>query len=150
MNARMEKFLGLSAVLTGFGRVELFGTAMATTYLQTLDTALPKGVVDELLAAYDPGVAQDAIEAAVNRMLEDPKLGPVARNLMVLWYCGSWTCLPDGWCAAYGPSRLDVSRVLSADAYQAGLQWIVAGAHPAGARQQGFGAWAMAPEGSGL
>lgn len=148
MDARLDPFLRLSTALTGFGRVDLLGTAMAVTCLQTLDAALPTGLVAELLAAYPPGLSPTDDEAAVNRLLADTKLGPVARSLIVLWYSGSWTSMTDDWCASYGAAQLDVTRVLSADAYLAGLQWVVAGAHPPGARQQGFGAWAMAPEGS--
>jgi hypothetical protein len=70
----------------------------------------------------------------------------VARNLILVWYCGTWTALPDGWREAYGTSPLDTDRVLSAEAYQAGLQWVAAGAHPAGALQQGYGAWSAEPK----
>jgi hypothetical protein len=81
-------------------------------------------------------------------ILDDPKLGPVARNIILLWYCGTWTALSEAWRAAYGASPLDTSRVVSAEAYQGSLQWAAAAAHPAGARQQGYGAWSVAPEGT--
>lgn len=136
MSLRSERFIALSARLTGFGRVTLLGTGMTDEYLSALDAVVGAAMVDELLAAGD-----DA------ELLDDPKLGPVARNLILLWYCGTWTALPDDWRAVYGTSPLDTTRVESAEAYQAGLQWVAAGAHPAGARQQGFGAWAVAPEG---
>ena len=151
MQKRTDQFLGLSAVLTGFGRLQLLGTAMTSEYLRTLDAILPAGLLDELLAVYErlpTGADREAAVAA--QILDDPKLGPVARNLILLWYCGAWTTLPDAWRAAYGVSPLDKNHVVSAEAYQAGLQWVVAGAHPAGAQQQGFGAWSLAPERSGL
>jgi hypothetical protein len=135
VDSRSERFVMLSARLTGFGRVTLLGTGMTAEYLTALDAVVGAPLVDELLAAGD-----------VRALLEDAKLGPVARNLILLWYCGTWTALGDDWRAAYGTSPLDATRVESAEAYQAGLQWIAAGAHPAGARQQGFGAWAVAPE----
>jgi hypothetical protein len=69
----------------------------------------------------------------------------VAQNLIRMWYCGTWAKLPDDWRAAYGTSPLDTDRVLSVEAYQAALQWVVAGAHPPGTRQQGFGSWAEPP-----
>ncbi len=116
----------------------LLGTGMTDAYLRALDAVLPAGMLDELLAA---GERDDGVSA----LLEDAKLGPVARNLILLWYCGTWTALPDEWRAVNGTSPLDTTRVESAEAYLAGLQWVVAGAHPAGARQQGFGAWAGAP-----
>jgi hypothetical protein len=140
-DARTDRFLALSAGLTGFNRVELLGTGMADAYLRTLEEILPTGILDALLerAPLDgPG--------SLAELLADGDLGPVARNLILLWYSGAWTPLPDEWRAAHGTSPLDVHRVVTPEAYVAGLQWTVAGAHPVGARQQGFGAWAMPPE----
>jgi hypothetical protein len=137
VDSRSERFAVLSARLTGFGRVTLLGTGMTAEYLAWIDAVVGAPIVDELLEA-------DAVDV----LLQDPRLGPVARNLILLWYCGTWTALPEEWRAAYGTSPLDTTRVQSAEAYQAGLQWVVAGAHPAGARQQGFGAWSVAPAGA--
>jgi hypothetical protein len=151
---RTDRFVELSAFLTGYGRVELTGTGLTGLYLQTLDAVLPAGVVDELLDAHRrlPAGANGAANAGRDvaggaLILDDPKLGPVARNVILLWYCGTWTALSEAWRAAYGSSPLDASRVVSAEAYQGALQWAAAGAHPAGARQQGFGAWSLTPEG---
>jgi hypothetical protein len=147
VSERLQSFLELSALLTGFGRVALLGTGVADTYHSTLEAVLPPGVLDELLDAYERLPDGDDREAELDRaILGDPKLGPVARNLILMWYCGKWTELPGPWRAAYGLSAGDVSHVVSGDAYQAGLQWVAAGAHPIGARQQGFGAWAMPPK----
>jgi hypothetical protein len=171
---RTEKFLAMSVVLTGYGRVQLVGTGLTAAYLRTIDAALPAGVLDDLLAAFErlstdvqsadpPGVGangvpgvpgehrvpqgDDRLEADVaSAILDDRRLGPVARNIILLWYCGTWTALSDAWHAAYGASPLDATRVVSAQAYQSGLQWVAAGAHPAGGRAQGFGAWSMPPQ----
>jgi hypothetical protein len=153
---RAGQFAELSALLTGFGQIELLGTGMASSYLRAIDAVLPEGVLDELLGAFgrlpprtdgEAREAREAREAALrSSILDDPKLGPVARNLILVWYCGTWTTLPDAWRTAYGTSPLDTDRVLSAEAYQAGLQWVAAGAHPAGALQQGYGAWSAEPE----
>jgi hypothetical protein len=146
---RADQFADLSALLTGFGRIQLLGTGMASSYLRAIDAALPEGVLDELLDAFGQMPKNTDREAAVrSSILDDPKLGPVAQNLIVVWYCGTWTALPEAWRAAYGTSPLDTDRVLSSEAYQAGLQWVAAGAHPAGALQQGYGAWSEAPEGA--
>jgi hypothetical protein len=142
---RADQFVEMSALLTGFGRFQLLGTGVAEGYLREIDAVLPEGVLDELLDAFGrlPGGA--GREAAVrSEILGDPKLGPVARNVILMWYCGTWTALPGTWRSAYGTSPLDTDHVVSAEAYQAGLQWAAAGAHPAGARQQGYGAWAAA------
>jgi hypothetical protein len=140
---RTDRFTELSSFLTGYGRVELLGTGLAGLYLKTLDTVLPAEVVDELLDAF---AALPAGRAGGETILDDPKLGPVARNVILLWYCGTWAALSDAWRAAYGSSPFDTTRVISAEAYQGALQWAAAGAHPAGARQQGYGAWSLPPE----
>jgi hypothetical protein len=147
---RIESFLGLSVLLTGFSRIELLGTGIAADYLCTLEATLPTGVCDQLLSAWDARPTDSDAEAIADQILNDPKLGPVAQNLILLWYCGTWTALPEAWRSAYGAAPLDVNRVVSAEAYQAGLQWIAAGAHAPGSRQQGFAAWSMPPEGSSL
>jgi len=139
----------MSALLTGYGRVRLAGTGLTEAYLRTIDSALPAGVLDELLDTFSRSLPAggDREAAAVPAILDDLRLGPVARNVILLCYCGTWTALSEAWHAAYGNSPLDTTRVVSAQAYQAGLQWDAAGAHPAGAHQQGFGAWSAPPEG---
>lgn len=147
MPERADLFLDLSALLTGFDRVQLLGTGVAGSYLRTLEDVLPEDVLSDLFAAYERLPADEGREAAVARdILGDPSLGPVAQNMIILWYSGAWTALPDDWRAAHGTSPLDADRVISPEAYVAGLQWVAAGAHTVGARQQGFGAWALPPE----
>ncbi len=147
---RLDDFVGLSVLLTGFDAVPLLGTGMAAEYLAVLDAVLPADVVGDLLAAYRQlPHGPERERAAATEILGDPRLRPVARNLILLWYCGTWTQLPAAWRAAFGASPLDTSRVVSAAAYQAGLQWLAAGAHAAGANPQGYGAWASGPKGGG-
>ncbi|MGA2075110.1 MAG: hypothetical protein ABSH52_16590 [Terriglobia bacterium] len=149
MDERLDQFLGLSTALTGFDGLELRGTGVAGEYLRALDDSLPGGIVDELLAAYTKLPEGAEREAAFSKnILDDPKLGPVVQRLTMLWYCGTWTQLPDAWRAAYGISPHDTSRVVSPEAYLAGLQWVAAGAHPPGSAQQGFGSWAVDPKGA--
>jgi hypothetical protein len=134
MTNRSERFLLLSCRLTGFSSFSLRATGMLEAYMRALDERLPPGLLDGMLASSN----DDA-------MLDDPRFGPVGRNLIVLWYSGAWAPLPDAWTAAYGATDKGLQGVISAAAYQAGLQWVVAGAHPAGAQQQGFGAWSRRP-----
>jgi hypothetical protein len=143
---RADLFLRLSELLTGFGGIDLLGTGLAGSYLRVVDDILPPGVLDELLAAFarlPAGLDRGA--AVKTTILANRKLGPVARNVILMWYRGTWTRLPDEWRSAYGTSPLDTDHVVSAEAYRSGLQWVAAGAHPAGALQQGYGAWASAP-----
>lgn len=143
MSARRELLVDISVELTGFSRVQLLGTGMSERYLQELDEILPAGMVDDLFAVFARNGADDS---AVTEILADAVWGAIARNIMTLWYCGTWIALPEAWRAAHGASPRDTNHVVSAEAYQAGLQWALVGAHPAGARQQGFGAWEVAPE----
>jgi hypothetical protein len=136
MVRREDVFIGLSAELTGYSPGQLIGTGMVDQYLAELGKVLPSGMVEEFLAAHARGVPE---------ILRDATWGPVARRVMILWYCGSWTALPQDWHATHGAAAADTDHVVSAEAYQAGLQWVTVGAHPMGARQQGFGAWAQAP-----
>lgn len=147
MAERSDLFIDLSAALTGFDRVQLLGTGVAGQYLRTLEEVVPAAVVDALLAAFETVPEGPGLEAALGAaILDQPDLGPVARNLIVLWYCGTWKALPEGWRSAHGASPADTDRVVSKEAYVAGLQWVAAGAHPMGARQPGFGSWALPPE----
>jgi hypothetical protein len=79
------------------------------------------------------------------RLLDDPDLGPPARNLVVLWYTGQWVQLPGPWRDRHGASALDVDHVLSAESYSEGLVWTAIGAHPQGAKAPGFGTWVAPP-----
>lgn len=138
MRERLESFVSLSAALTGFTEVRLWGSGVAGEHLAVLTEVVPADVVDDLLDWTD---GPDA-----SAILGDPRLGPVARNLIVLWYSGVWTQLPAAWREAYSASALDTTHTTSGAAYRAGLQWVVAGAHPPGASHQGFGAWTLEPK----
>lgn len=146
MNQRFERFLTLSERLTGFNRVPLLGTGVSDQYLNVVEAELPSGILDDLLAAFDRALAdENPNEAIASQLCGDARFGPIIRSVILLWYCGTWTALSDEWCTAYGPCKSRSNYVVSAQSYQSGLQWAVAGAHPPGARQQGFGAWSRAP-----
>jgi hypothetical protein len=146
IDQRLGRFVELSVALTGYDHARLFGTGVADAYLETVAQTVGEECLDALLgahAALPHGADGDA--ALTDRILADPRLGPVARSVIILWYCGAWSALPDEWRHAYGAAELDTDRVVSPASYVAGLQWVAAGAHAAGARQQGFGAWAQPP-----
>jgi hypothetical protein len=146
MDQQIELFLAMSEVLTGCSRVRLLGTGMTEQYLQTLQASMPAGVLDSLLNLYiQISLGGDQEAALESGILNDPKAGPVARNLIVLWYTGSWPVLPDAWHAAYGTSPSEKVGVVSAQAFQSGLQWAIIGAHAPGSSQQGFASWSVLP-----
>lgn len=144
MTSRPHSFIELSVALTGFSPVRLRGTGMTETYLEEIDSIVGSEFVDRLLQAFR-GRAADLAGPDPEAVLDDEDLGPLARNITLMWYCGTWTQLPEEWRARNGAAATDITHVVSSAAYQSGLQWAVVGAHPAGARQQGFGAWSVAP-----
>ncbi|CDM60268.1 MULTISPECIES: hypothetical protein [Rhizobium] len=148
MSDRLASFIALSALLTGFNAVKLRGTGMGEDYQSLLDQIVSIGTVDDQLSSIEPlPSGHEGKRPTTEEILEDPRLGPIARNLIILWYSGSWPQLPAAWRVAFGASPMDTTHVVSGAAYQAGLQWAAAGAHPAGAKPQGFGAWSLEPQG---
>ena len=145
----VARFLGLSAALTGFDETELHGTGMVGAHYDELVRTLGSREVGKLLGAWDAAVQEAAGDAcgedAVRRLLDDDRYGPVARNLITLWYLGTWSQLPRQWRNAYGAMSLDYDRVASPAAYREGLVWPAAGTHPMGAKQPGFGSWTEPP-----
>jgi len=149
MDHRLEKFLELSVALTGFGRLALLGTGVGAEYLQALDRIVPVRIVNDFLQRAESLSAKgDHNTTVVHAILDDRVLGPVARNVIVMWYCGTWSVLPDDWRAEHGASEADVPHVISAAAYLTGLQWTTIGAHPPGGLPGGFGSWASPPPGA--
>jgi hypothetical protein len=77
-------------------------------------------------------------------------LGPVARNIIRLWYVAIWYELPKRWKERFGGidgemPEFDETYVVSPAAYTEGLLWRAIGAHPAGAKAPGYGEWAEPP-----
>jgi hypothetical protein len=144
MTSRPQSFLELSAALTGVDPVLLHGTGMVQAYLQKIESIVPSSLLERLYATFSSDGGNTA-QGGLDAVLDDEDLGPVARAITVLWYSGAWTGLPNSWRARNGAAPADTTGVVSSAAYQAGLQWAVVGAHPAGARQQGFAAWSTEP-----
>ena len=129
-----EAFVELSVALTGFSRVELLGTGVADLYRETTIKQAGEESADQLLAAWQTVKdSPDSVETALrNEILSQPHLGPIARNIIKLWYLGQWGD--------------DANKTVSSEAYQQGLVWIAINAHTQGANQQGFGTWSFAPD----
>lgn len=146
-----EDFLAFSSVLTGYSRFQLQGTGQAETYFATVVDVLGEATVTELLDAFrrvrdaagDDGEARDRLLRT--EILSDEKLGPVARNLIKLWYVGAWYQLSQAWREAFGLREKDTTFVVSPVAYTEGLLWPTIGANPAGAKGPGYGTWSGPP-----
>jgi len=145
---RLDRFLEFSALATAFTVFELRGTGVSADYLAAVDRVVGTAVTDQLLDAYDRAKAENgtATEDLCRReILSDPLLGPVARNIVKMWYVGTWYALPASWVEAFGARPDDVTFTVSATAYTEGLLWPAIGANPPGAKPPGFAAWVGPP-----
>ena len=143
MTSRLQSFVELSAALTGVDPVLLDGTGMVQAYLHKIESIVPPRVLERLFGTF-ASAGRNSAQRCLEAILDDEDLGPVARAITVLWYCGAWTGLPEGWRARNGDAPSDTGGVVSGAAYQAGLRSVV-GAQPAGARQQRFGGCSTEP-----
>ena len=151
-SSQIRYFYHLSEVLTGYNLVKLYGTGQGDFYFSTIKKILGDELVTDLLLEFElyydqhkhesPNVLHDSIESA---FMKDPKWGPVCQNIIKMWYLGKWFQMPTDWRATYIYSDMDVEKVLSPNAYIAGLLWDAIGQHPPSAKQPGYGTWAFNP-----
>lgn len=142
----LAAFLRLSVILTGFEKHVLLGTGMLQAYYDELLLVIGAREAGSLLSAFDR--VPDGDEAQFrDAVLCCPRYGPVARNVLKMWYLGTWTQLPREWRTEYGATAYDTDHVVSAAAYREGLVWPAARTHPMSAKQPGFGSWAAEPPG---
>lgn len=148
---RLDRFLAFSAEVTAFTVFELQGTGQAQSYLSTVEEVVGGALLDQLLHTYERILAEahqdrSARDGLLRKtILGDEKLGPIARNIIKLWYVGIWYELPRAWTESFGVLEKNVSFMVSAAAYTEGLLWPAIGANPPGAKAPGYGAWAEAP-----
>jgi hypothetical protein len=134
-----ERFLAFSSTVTAFSVYDLQGGGQADSYLSTVVRVVGEQTLVELLDAYDRAASLEA------DVLSDSKLGPIARNIIKLWYAGVWYGLPPEWNDTFGARENDGIFTASAGAYPEGLLWRAIGANPPGARAPGYGSWAHPP-----
>jgi hypothetical protein len=147
-------FLSLSVELTGFERVDLEATGLARFYSDKLTELTGGENTDALCAAWQQveqgchGDPDQRIALTRSLILNDQRLGPVARNLLVLWYLGQWYPLPNWWYTEYGhqpPPGGPPFVIFKPECYTEGLVWPAAGAHPPGAKPFGYAVWTQPP-----
>lgn len=155
MTDPVGQFLALSAELTGFRLVDLQGTGMTQAYYDEVTAIVGERICGELwstsseiLTRCSPGspLREEELDRLV---LGDPKLGPVCRSIIQMWYLGTWAELPPEWRDEHGATARGADHVVSGEAYREGLVWTAIGAHPMGAKQSGFGSWGLKPGGTG-
>lgn len=147
----LDTFYDLSTQLTGFSQVHLYGTGQGETYYNELQKVLGSSFVNELLDAFRHALHRaekhklDLKTVLRQDLLSNPKWGPVCRNLIKMWYLGSWYALSDDWQSTYVQSNKDVDHVISPQSFIEGLVWKAMRVHPKSAKQPGYGTWAFPP-----
>jgi hypothetical protein len=144
--ALLQRFLDFSAEVTAFSTLDLYGTGQAEEYLAAVVRVVGEQVLGELLDAYEHVPQTDTrAKLLYQDVFSSEKLGPVARNVIKLWYAGVWYKLPPEWTESFGAREADVTFVVSPAAYAEGLLWRTIGANPPGAKAPGYGSWATRP-----
>jgi len=145
----IDQFLIFSAEVTAFSGFELRGTGMAEAYFNAVLGVVGESIVAKLLDAYASleGTPENERESRMRQVIfGDEKLGPIARNVIKLWYIGIWEELPHVWTETYGAIEKNVPFMVSAAAYTEGLLWPAIGANPPGAKAPGYASWALPPQ----
>jgi hypothetical protein len=148
---RLDHFVTLSADLTAFTEFELRGTGQAQAYLAAVDRVVGPPLMDALLRAYQLVLDEPVIDIAgrddsLRRVIfSDELLGPIARNVIKLWYVGTWYEMPGEWYEGFASLEKNVTFMVSAAAYTDGLLWPAIGGSPPGAKAPGYGSWADEP-----
>ena len=147
----LELFVSLSTTLTGFNAAELWSTGMVNTYYRVVPSIVGDRMFGDFMSCwrdtYIRGRGDERLldELVTTQIFEDPKFGPLARNLAALWYLGMWNQLPAEWRNVHGAWANDMTFVVSPQAYTEALVWKAIHTHPPAAKQPGFGSWALPP-----
>jgi len=149
-------FVKLSSTLTDFNPYSLQGSGQTSDYLKTLIYIVGKPTMESLFSSFEKIVLSLNLSTQKNKEKElfnkinreimgDAYLGPVARNLVKLWYTGTWYQLPDSWREQYGNHEDDLTFVVSPASYTEGLLWKAIDSNPSGAKGPGYGSWEKPP-----
>lgn len=143
----MEGFLSLSSELTAFSVFELRGTGEADAYLRVITDVLGPELLEQAITSHQrlTGTSTERQLQLRRQILGDPKLGPLARNIIKMWFSGVWYELPRAWKSAYGQLPADKTFTVRPSSYTEGLLWKTIGANPPGAKAPGYGSWADPP-----
>ena len=120
-----ERFLAFSSAVTAFSVFDLHGTGLAECYRSTVVRVLGQETLAELLDAYDRTAGDAGTLRTV--IFSDEKFGPVARNIIKLWYAGIWYELPSEWTESFGARENDGTFTASSQSYPEALLWRAVG-----------------------
>ena len=149
----MEYFLDFSVAITGFDKFHLYGTGQDSLYFSTIRDIVGGDMFGELLQTFhrlDVKAKTDNDESVLTQglrsdILGSEKFGPIARNIIKIWYVATWYQLPDQWREVFGAKEKDETHVVSPQAYPEGLLWSAIGVNPPAAKAPGYGTWSEPP-----
>jgi len=145
---RLDRFIQFSADVTGFSAFEVRGTGLGESFVSTIEGIIGVALLDELLDRFAglAGEEPDERTRALRRdFFGDEKFGPIARNIVKLWYIGIWYELPREWMETFGTLERNDTFTVSAAAYTESLLWQAIDGNPPGAKGPGYGSWAGPP-----
>ena len=138
----VSAFLSVSVWLTGFSEVELQGTGMTDTYYSTLQAGIGQsdllGFFNnwELIQLAANGNPVQLAQLIETQLIPATAYAATAQRIIAMWYTGQWFT---------DVSNAGSGTMINADAYQQTLMYVVAQAHPPGAKQPGYASWAEPP-----
>lgn len=146
---QQRNFLQISVHLTGFSEIDLLGTGMLKTYMETCQRKTSENPASwplflqkarKIIALKD----QTGINAAIKNNLLAGELEDLTKNVIKMWYLGNW--YPLIWNGeSWEPKPKTLPEVISVNSYKEGLVWKAVETHPPGAKQPGFGSWSKPP-----
>ena len=137
---RLKLFAEVSAILTGFNVMELWGTGMMETYFEWIEKKADKQdlvyfyeAIEQIFAAHKNEQARESAVASI--IFPASAYHGLAQQLITLWYMGNWneTITPEG-----GGAPKQVTIIPTPEAYEQGLAWIAGQTHPPAAKQPGY------------
>jgi hypothetical protein len=143
-----DLFIKMSEELCGIPAFNLLGTGYAKTYFDTVLSNVGIDSLDRLLDAYNglPTCCQKDREDAVRAdLFSHDEFGPIAQNIMKLWYIATWFAMPPEWREKFKTFPNDKMYLPATYAYPESLLGPAVGAHPAGAKPTGYQSWALPP-----
>jgi hypothetical protein len=136
----LQLFARLSLTLTA---APVLAPTATRRYLQMLRAAAGAQKIATVLQRFSEleQSDQDLVAAVKHRLVDDAALGPLVKNMILLWFTGH---LPPAAPAAAGAPP--APTLASPDDYFDALMWSAVGAHPPGMSDAYFGHWRYPPD----